>query len=45
MQNNNKFDAIKTGRIVIADLFPRGDLEKCMYTTLFYLTIIKLYRQ
>ena len=34
-RNNNKVDSIETGHIVIADLFPWSDLEKCMYTTLF----------
>ena len=42
--NNNKFDSIETGCIVIADLLPWSDLEKCMYITLFWLMMIKFYR-
>ena len=34
-RNNNKFDSIETGRIVIAHLLAWSDLEKYMYTTLF----------
>ena len=43
-RNNNKVNSIKTGRIAIADLLPLSDLEKCMYTTLFQLMMIKFYR-
>ena len=43
-RNNNKIDSIQTGCIVIADLLPWSDLEKCMYTTLFQLIMIKFYR-
>ena len=43
-KNNNKVNSIETGRIVIADLLPWSDLEKCMYTTLFKLIIINFYR-
>ena len=34
-KNNNKADSIETGRIAIAHLRLRSDLEKGMYTTLF----------
>ena len=34
-RSNNKADSIETGRLVIAHLLPKTDLEKCMYTTLF----------
>ena len=34
-RNNNKVDSIETGHILIADLLPRSDLEKYMYTTIF----------
>ena len=42
-QNNNKVDSVETGRIVIADLRPWRDLEKCMYTTLFWFMMIRFY--
>ena len=34
-KNNNKVDSIETGHIVIVDLLPWTDLEKCMYGTLY----------
>ena len=34
-RNNSKVGSIETRRIVIADLYPWSDLEKCMYKTLF----------
>ena len=40
---NNKVDSVNTGRVVIVDLLPWSDLEKCMYTTLFGLMIMKSY--
>ena len=40
-KNNNKINSIEIGRIVIADLLPLSNLEKCMYTTLFQLMMIK----
>ena len=43
-RNNNKGNSVETGRIVIAHLIPFSDLEKCMYTTLFQLMMIKFYR-
>ena len=43
-RNKNKVDSFETGHIAIADLLPWSDLEKCMYTTLFYLMMIKFYR-
>ena len=43
-RNNSNVDSIETGRIVIADLLPWSDLEKCMYITLFSLMMIKCYR-
>ena len=39
-RNNIKIDSIETGCIVIAHLLPWSDLEKCMYTTLFWLKIL-----
>ena len=42
---NIKVNSIETGRIVIADFLSWGDLEKCMYTKLFQLMIVKFYRR
>ena len=42
-RNNNKVDSIKTGRVVITHLLLWCDLEKCMYTTIFKLMLIKFY--
>ena len=42
-RNNNKVNSIETECIVIADLLPLSDLEKCMCNTLFQLMIIKFY--
>ena len=42
-RNNNKVNSLETEHIVIADFLPLSDLEKCMYTTLFQLTMIKFY--
>ena len=41
---NNQVSSIETGRMIISHLFPWSNLEKCIYTTLFLLMMIKFYR-
>ena len=41
---NNQVSPIETGRMIVSHLFPGSNLEKCIYTTLFLLMMIKFYR-
>ena len=41
-RNNDKVNSIDTERIVIAHLLPRSDLEKCTYTTIFFINEDKI---
>ena len=41
-RNNNKVNPVRIGRIVISNLLPWSDLEKCMYGTLFQLMMMKV---